>query len=372
MSLNSGITTLINQRQYVGLSIGALTLAHEIGHSFGSPHDKGRICEPEGPEGKYLMFESATRGDLPNNDRFSPCSIGNISAVLVPLFNEKIPRENCFLRHSGPVCGNQIVEGDEECDCGADETECTDKCCNARHAVMKTLACRLKAPAKCSPTAGACCSPSCDFVPKGKLCSEETECTERSYCDGKRAECPKAPAKRNMTACNKNTQVCLSGECRGSVCEKYGLLECFRGAKGLTIAEQCLLTCQERGSSECKVACAFPKMASHCGAKLQPGSPCNDMRGYCDIFHKCRLVEPRGFLTRLQAFFLAGESVDTLYEFVAHHPFAACLVLLGSSWLMVLVFRCFAIHTHSNNPMKKPPFKLKDTLRHPIGNLVSH
>ncbi|KAH8022794.1 hypothetical protein HPB51_005159 [Rhipicephalus microplus] len=122
-----------------------------------------------------------------------------------------------------------------------------------------------------------------------------------------------------MTACNKNTQVCLSGECQGSVCEKYGLLECFRKAEGLSISEQCLLTCEAPGSKECEVACAFPIMASHCGAKLQPGSPCNDMRGYCDIFHKCRHVEPRGFLTRLQGFFLGGQSVDTLYEFVADY-----------------------------------------------------
>ncbi|KAL3243352.1 hypothetical protein MRX96_020613 [Rhipicephalus microplus] len=183
MSLNCGITTLINQRQYVGLLIGSLTLAHEIGHSFGSPHDHGHICEPEGPQGKYIMYSSATRGDRPNNDRFSPCSIGNMSAILKPLFNRETSRENCFLRHSGPACGNQIVEGDEQCDCGATEAECTDKCCYSRNADNRSLACRLKPSAKCSPTAGACCTESCDFVPKGELCSEETECTERSYCE---------------------------------------------------------------------------------------------------------------------------------------------------------------------------------------------
>ncbi|XP_075748089.1 disintegrin and metalloproteinase domain-containing protein 10-like [Rhipicephalus microplus] len=143
-----------------------------------------------------------------------------------------------------------------------------------------------------------------------------------------------------MTACNKNTQVCLSGECQGSVCEKYGLLECFRKAEGLSISEQCLLTCQAPGSKECEVACAFPIMASHCGAKLQPGSPCNDMRGYCDIFHKCRHVEPRGFLTRLQGFFLGGHSVDTLYEFVAHHPFTACIARHGSWYSCSAASQC--------------------------------
>ncbi|XP_050035653.2 disintegrin and metalloproteinase domain-containing protein 10-like [Dermacentor andersoni] len=230
LSLNTGITTLINHKQYVGLPIGALTLAHEIGHSFGSPprcatpylchhcrpplpsqHDKGSICEPEGAAGKFLMYESATKGDRPNNGRFSPCSIGNISAILVPVFKGQSTRENCFQRHSGPVCGNRIVEGNEECDCGLNEAECTDKCCYPRHAQNKSLSCRLKPFAQCS-----------------------------------RAECPKAPAKPNMTACNKNTQVCLSGQCMGSICQKYGLEECFRSAKGLSFDEQCLLTCQAR------------------------------------------------------------------------------------------------------------------------------
>ncbi|XP_049524983.1 disintegrin and metalloproteinase domain-containing protein 10 homolog [Dermacentor silvarum] len=54
-----------------------------------------------------------------------------------------------------------------------------------------------------------------------------------------------------------------------------------------------------------------------------------------------------------------------------HHPFVSCLVVLGSSWFMLLIFRCFALHTPSNNPLKKPPFKLKDTMRHPIETLVS-
>ncbi|KAL3219899.1 hypothetical protein MRX96_005655 [Rhipicephalus microplus] len=125
LSLNTGITTLLNYNHYVGLHVASLTLAHEIGHSFGSPHDDGRLCVPRGSEGKYLMYESATRGNAPNNDRFSPCSIRNITAILLPVIEGKSSRENCFQRHTGPICGNQIVEGKEECDCGMDEIECS-------------------------------------------------------------------------------------------------------------------------------------------------------------------------------------------------------------------------------------------------------
>ncbi|KAH9384355.1 hypothetical protein HPB48_026362 [Haemaphysalis longicornis] len=80
------------------------------------------------------------------------------------------------------------------------------------------------------------------------------------------------------------------------------------------------MTIKERvlgaGTEDCKEACAFPEMASHCGAKLQPGSPCDDMRGYCDVFHKCRIVKPQGFLSRLQLFF-GGEGLGQIVEFMA-------------------------------------------------------
>ncbi|XP_077513024.1 disintegrin and metalloproteinase domain-containing protein 10 homolog [Amblyomma americanum] len=175
-----------------------------------------------------------------------------------------------------------------------------------------------------------------------------------------------------MTACNKDKQVCVSGECVGSVCYKYGLVECFRGAGRLTEEEQCLLTCQERGSSQCKVACDFPEMKDHCGAKLPPGSPCNAMRGYCDVFSICRDVNPRPFLTSPSGFFIGGEPFTILYEFIANNPFTAGFVILGSSWMTLFVIRCFALHTPSNNPTKKPALKLKETLQSPMKAILNN
>ncbi|XP_049270198.1 disintegrin and metalloproteinase domain-containing protein 10-like [Rhipicephalus sanguineus] len=343
LSLNTGITTLFNYNHYVGMHVGSLTLAHEIGHSFGSPHDGGRVCVPRGIEGKYLMYESATRGNAPNNDRFSPCSIRNITAILLPVIEGKSNRENCLQKHKGPICGNQIVEGKEECDCGRDESECSDKCCHPRHSKDSTLACLLKKSAACRR------------VP----CSQN-------------ATCPQAAAKANMTACNENTQVCIAGECSGSICQKYGLLECFQTGDQLSIEDQCLLTCREPDSQICKLACAFPAMASYCGAKLQPGSPCNGLRGYCDVFHKCRPIIPSGFITSLSGFLFGSEPLAILYEFIANHPFKAAFVILGSSWMTVFAIRCFALHTPSNNPTKKAPLKLKETLRHPVNAIVNN
>jgi len=41
-------------------------------------------------------------------------------------------------------CGNGLVEGDEECDCGYEE-DCKDKCCNPKHSGQQSSdECKLK------------------------------------------------------------------------------------------------------------------------------------------------------------------------------------------------------------------------------------
>ena len=45
---------------------------------------------------------------------------------------------------------------------------------------------------------------------------------------------------------------------------------------------------------------------------LQPGSPCNDFRGYCDVFMRCRLVDADGPLARLKKAIFSPELYDCL------------------------------------------------------------
>ena len=85
-------------------------LAHEIGHSFGSPHDTQPGCKPTGPKGKYIMWASITSELLNNSYIFSPCSIANIYPVIV--------NKGTCLTKTTEVCGNAIKEEHEECDCG--------------------------------------------------------------------------------------------------------------------------------------------------------------------------------------------------------------------------------------------------------------
>lgn len=101
-SLNTGIVTLINYGNRVPLRVSQLTLAHEIGHNFGSPHDSTPECQPGLPDGNFIMFASATSGDKVNNPKFSLCSVASISQVLYkvlqqpPMVNTFTEKRNCL------------------------------------------------------------------------------------------------------------------------------------------------------------------------------------------------------------------------------------------------------------------------------------
>ncbi|KNC70202.1 hypothetical protein SARC_17276, partial [Sphaeroforma arctica JP610] len=81
-SLNTGLTTALNFGASVPEAVMILTVGHEIGHNFGSEHDPEGACSPGGLEGDYIMDAHAGDGGLPNNDKFSPCSLESMVAVM--------------------------------------------------------------------------------------------------------------------------------------------------------------------------------------------------------------------------------------------------------------------------------------------------
>ena len=375
-SLNTGIITFVNYNSRVPPKVSELTLAHEIGHNFGSPHDYPLDCRPGGSQGNYIMYSSATSGERPNNNKFSFCSINNISSVLHAVFNNE-GKDNCFQEDNGPFCGNKIVEEGEECDCGYDLKECSEKCCYPREVEPfkqrepYAKACHRRPGVKCSPSEGPCCTEQCSFETRQKQCRHEAECTFESFCNGYNAFCPRPPPKPNKTECNGGTQVCFRGECLGSICQKYDLEECFLTAKkGAKPDEMCEVACQTQDRPDsCRRTSEIDSMRNISGLKLRPGSPCNDFQGYCDVFQRCRAVDAEGPLARLKNLLLNQKTLMNIKQWATTYWWACMLMMVAIMIFMAAFIKCCAVHTPSSNPKKRPALRLSDTLRRPADTL---
>lgn len=82
--------------------------------------------------------------------------------------------------------------------------------------------------------------------------SKKFKCLSRIFFNnnfsGLKAECPLPTAKPNKTICNEGTQVCWSGECIGSICQRYDMEECFLTEEHQAKPEQmCEVACQDPG-----------------------------------------------------------------------------------------------------------------------------
>ncbi|XP_022109879.1 disintegrin and metalloproteinase domain-containing protein 10-like [Acanthaster planci] len=374
-SLNTGIVTIKNYGSQVPTKVTEITFAHEIGHNFGSPHDYPDACRPGDfsntrSQGNYIMYASATSGDKPNNKKFSDCSIANMSNVV----NAKASR--CFVSSDRPVCGNHILNENEECDCGYDD-QCTDRCCNARQSAKSASedvnACKLATnggvKAVCSKSQGPCCNEAtCNYhAANSKTCKPETDCSEESECDGMSASCPEPSHKVDLSSCNNFKQVCKSGECSGSVCEVFGLTECYcpPPAEGET-DEGCHLCCQNGDDvNTCMSSTKIPAMANFTAMHGEvipgsdstekilyqvPGAPCNELKGYCDVFYKCRNVDSNGPLSRLRDAILNPQLYKDIAEWLKTNWWAAVLIGLAVILFMALFIKVCSVHTPSSNP----------------------
>ena len=100
------------------------------------------------------MFDKATSGIEPNNDRFSVCSKDSIKKNINRVRSRK--DNTCFIKADEPICGNKIVEKGEICDCG-DTNTCTEDCCvpaSTDPAKPNANQCNLKTGKDCSPSQG--------------------------------------------------------------------------------------------------------------------------------------------------------------------------------------------------------------------------
>jgi len=376
-SMNTGIITIENYGNSVPSRVSHLTFAHEVGHNFGSPHDSGKECTPgEGnkfslrSDGNYIMFSRATSGLNHNNKLFSPCSIRNISAVLEV-------KSSCFIRSDAPICGNGIVDAStEECDCGF-ASECAarnDRCCvpagsrdpNEKECTLYKRKVGGK-DAECSVSQGPCCKNDCTFYGTDKLCAEDRECRSMQNCSGNSYTCPEAPKKADKTLCAHKTQVCQNGECTGSICEHYGLDACTcqpTDEKDFDI--YCHACCQAKGDN---TTCAstgserWTRFFNKTIIYLQPGSPCDNYDGYCDVYSKCRRVDADGPLRRLRKVFFNMEVYEDIRDFVHDYWWAVILLALALVLAMAGFIQICSTHTPTSNPKLPPHTSIYNSMR---------
>ncbi|XP_048251257.1 disintegrin and metalloproteinase domain-containing protein 10-like isoform X1 [Haliotis rufescens] len=395
-SLNTGIVTIVNYGKPVQARVSQLTFAHEVGHNFGSPHDKGPTCapygtsQPDASQGNYIMFASATLGDKNHNDEFSTCSRDNITRVLDAVVNKRYSKINCFNSSKSAFCGNGITEAGEQCDCGyASDCDQTDECCFGKGSVGGPE-CTLRPNKDCSPTAGPCCNKDCTFQ-TGNLCKKKDDCSKDSKCDGTKALCPDPTKEPNNTFCNSFSQVCTIGECIGSVCSKISWEECFltsaADGNGPSREELCFVSCRKTSTSTCVSSYNTAEInkpenkefsdllnevkklknatsSSVTGIQLPAGSPCDNFRGYCDVFHRCRGVDADGPLARLKNLIFNPETLQSIKDWIVVNWWAVMLMGIGLVVVMGVFIKVCAVHTPSSNPRKPPARKLTLPRRH--------
>ncbi|KAG5858169.1 snake venom metalloprotease precursor [Bothrops jararaca] len=176
----------------------AVTMAHEMGHNLGMYHDNDTCtCNASS------CVMAALLSNYPSK-LFSNCSQEYQRKYLIK------HRPQCLLNEplrtdiiSPPVCGNELLEVGEECDCGTPEN-CQNQCCDA-------ATCKLTPGSQCAD--GLCCD-QCRFRKNGTECrAAKDDCDLAESCTGQSGFCPMDDFQRNGQPCLNNLGYCYSATC---------------------------------------------------------------------------------------------------------------------------------------------------------------
>ncbi|KAJ5449091.1 Blood coagulation inhibitor Disintegrin, partial [Penicillium cf. griseofulvum] len=264
--------------------------AHETGHTFGAVHD----CDESGcaskleassqccplssstcdAGAKYIMNPYAQN----TMTKFSDCTIGNICSAI----GKNSIKSSCLSDNRGVVtitgsqCGNGIVEGDEECDCGGEESCSGNSCCDAK-------TCKFKDSAVCDDSNDSCCV-QCQFASADTICRASTgECDIAETCSGTSSSCPENKYKDDGSSCGQKDQglACASGQCTS---RDY---QC-RTVIGSMLNTNDSWACENTDRPSCDLVCGAPSLPHTFGTtecynmnqNYLDGTPC-DAGGRC-------------------------------------------------------------------------------------------
>ncbi|OWK56937.1 Disintegrin and metalloproteinase domain-containing protein 9, partial [Lonchura striata] len=164
----------------------ATVVAHELGHNLGMKHDDKRC------PASYIMHSTDN-----GSRNFSTCSADDFEAFILNGGGNCLrnpPQTSSVYKE--PVCGNNVVDKNEECDCGKPQ-------------VMH----EIELDTYCFKVAGAECR------------AKQDVCDLPEYCNGSSPYCPDDVYIMNGHPCSSNKAYCYYGVCQSfdSQCESiYG------------------------------------------------------------------------------------------------------------------------------------------------------
>lgn len=253
-TIDSFAITQVGDRTHWDPEYTALIIAHEIGHLFGMSHiDKtNATCKCPGGDAFCVMRGKSYfwSQDVPTS--FDSCNmrklVNNPKACLLdcdrPLYNS-----------NPPVCGNNIKEEGEDCDCGFEESciltdkrkICDPKTCKFVHSSFE-----------CDE--GKCCQEG-KFL-RGFECKKKTEdCSLPSFCPGDSPYCPEN-YKENAVPCADDTAYCFNGVC----ITKNKTCEMLFTHSNTSYAENCHETASYYASRNCQGLSSSNQVNIFCGS----------------------------------------------------------------------------------------------------------
>ncbi|XP_040587889.1 disintegrin and metalloproteinase domain-containing protein 5 isoform X2 [Mesocricetus auratus] len=150
---------------------------------------------------KAIYFEGMKDFSTCSLDEFKYLSTGRDLGCLQDWPVERKPR-----RRPRRICGNGVLEGNEQCDCGTLKN-CTHRAC------CDPMSCRLKPKAICG--SGECCKQDCTIKPVNTLCRKPVdECDFEEYCNGKHSYCVPNTYSRDGQYCDSGGAFCYHGACK--------------------------------------------------------------------------------------------------------------------------------------------------------------
>ncbi|CAH6787152.1 Adam5 [Phodopus roborovskii] len=190
-----------------GLSLESYSVivAQLLSISMGLTYDNTDTCHCTGDvclmTPKAIFFGGMKDFSTCSLDEFKYLSTGRDFGCLQDWPMERKPR-----RRPRRICGNGVLEGNEQCDCGTLKN-CTHKAC------CDPMSCRLKPKAICG--SGECCKQDCTIKPINTLCRKPVdECDFEEYCNGNMSYCVPDTYSRDGQYCDSGGAFCYHGSCR--------------------------------------------------------------------------------------------------------------------------------------------------------------